>query len=327
MPSPPPPPGHPPARPPSSSSTPPWLRDATAGAAAGAANLVTGFPFDTVKVTMQQARAAPYPSAAAAARAILAAGGLAALFRGMAVPLAGAAGETAINYAAYTAGLRSLARWGEGGGREGGSGEAPPARPPLPAVALAAAGAGAALSPVLAPAELIKVRLQADAVVGGARRYSGPLACVRATLAADGLAGFGRGLAATAAREVPGNAIFFVTYEALRRTLLPPAAPPSSSSLLADAGTAIAAGAVAGAVMWGAVLPIDCVKTAVQASPPGSPRSRLLPTARRLVAAGGGPGALYAGLGPVLARAAPANAAQWLAWELAVRGWGAGGGV
>jgi hypothetical protein len=80
--------------------------------------------------------------------------------------------------------------------------------------------------------------------------------------------------------------------------------------------------------MWASVLPLDACKTVIQAGPPGSAAPGLVEAARTLARAGGGGGGLrafYAGLGPVLARAAPANAAQWLAWELAVRGWGAGG--
>jgi len=221
-------------------ATPPWLRDGAAGAVAGAANLVTGFPFDTVKVTMQARAAAaapgrpPFPSALAAARAIVSSGGPAALFRGMSVPLAGAAAETAVNYGVYTAGLRAAgwgAGWRRGAGHEpprqasvaGAPAPASPARPPLHVVALAAAAAGAALSPVLSPAELIKIRLQAGAAAarcpppqpaaaaegGGGRaavrRHAGPAACVRAMLAVEGVGGLTRGLAATAAREVPGN--------------------------------------------------------------------------------------------------------------------------
>ena len=51
------------------------------------------------------------------------------------------------------------------------------------------------------------------------------------------------------------------------------------------------------------------------------------PTPTHLLA--GGIQALYAGLSPTLARAFPANAAQWLAWELCMQQmqqWGGGGG-
>jgi hypothetical protein len=48
------------------------------------------------------------------------------------------------------------------------------------------------------------------------------------------------------------------------------------------------------------------------------------------ITAAGGVRALYAGLSPTLARAFPANAAQWLAWELCMQQmqqWGGGGGA
>lgn len=43
--------------------------------------------------------------------------------------------------------------------------------------------------------------------------YKSPLRCLRLTLSSEGPRGLLRGLPATLAREVPGNAIFFTTYE------------------------------------------------------------------------------------------------------------------
>jgi len=185
------------------------LRDAVAGAVAGAANLTAGFPFDTVKV-VQQASPGRYATSWACARGLAAQGPLT-LFRGMSAPLAGAALETGINYAVYVATLKRLCPGWEPGGKRG-VGEN---RPPLTAVAAAAAAAGAALSLVLSPFELVKCRLQAD----GAHYGGSPSAVVRATLAADGPRGLLRGATGTLAREVPGNAIFFTTYAVCRRAI------------------------------------------------------------------------------------------------------------
>lgn len=74
--------------------------------------------------------------------------------------------------------------------------------------------------------------------------------------------------------------------------------------------------------MWALVLPIDVAKTRKQTAYPGSPFDVGLASQLRMLWREGGAGALYSGLGPTLARAFPANAAQWLAWELAVEALG-----
>lgn len=170
------------------------------------------------------------------------------------------------------------------------------------------------MSPCLSGFELIKVRLQADG-----RRYNhSPLAVVRATLAAEGARGLARGLGGTLAREVPGNAVFFTVYESIRRLLARDGPPPSAA---ASAALAVGAGAVSGAAMWAAVLPADVVKTRVQVAPPGTLPRPTLGSEFRSVLKAGGVRSLWTGLGPTLARAAPANAAQWLAWDAAIQLW------
>lgn len=388
------------------------LRDSLAGAVAGSANLLCGYPFDIVKTTLQAAPPGTYSSPWDAARAIargqtaatLGAGGgggldaasaaaafsssssssslpardstgFRAFFRGASAPLVGAALETGVNYACYSASLRALsgafagpsseaAREGKLRGEDGdgnGNGGDPRLTAPLPLVATAAAVAGGALSFVLSPFELVKVRLQADAAAYSTSKASprssshasssssGPASVVRATLAAEGAAGLTRGLLSTAAREVPGNAIFFVTYEALRRRFYffdegvrspkvagsalsssssassSPSSPSYSSPVASAAAASVAAGGIAGGLMWACVLPVDVAKTRIQLERPGAPRARLLPTLAAL-AREGGRRSLWAGLAPTLARAVPANAAQWLAFEAALSVWPKGGG-
>lgn len=77
---------------------------------------------------------------------------------------------------------------------------APPgAPPPLAAVPIAGAGAGAALSVILGPTELLKCRLQTTG------HYEGPVACLRQIVAEEGTRGLARGLGATLIREVRGR--------------------------------------------------------------------------------------------------------------------------
>lgn len=137
--------------------------------------------------------------------------------------------------------------------------------PPMYAVPVAAAVAGAALSVILSPTELIKCRMQMA-------QFDSPIRCLQNVLQTEGLQGLSRGFIPTLCREVPGNAIFFTVYEGLRRNW--PGRPPAghdntsgatsnsssesrrSSSALAkawqiilDAGGAIICGGIAGVVV------------------------------------------------------------------------------
>jgi solute carrier family 25 carnitine/acylcarnitine transporter 20/29 len=48
-------------------------------------------------------------------------------------------------------------------------------------------------------------------------QYASPLAVLRETLAVDGRRGLFKGLSLTLAREIPANALYFVTYETILR--------------------------------------------------------------------------------------------------------------
>lgn len=63
----------------------------------GAANVISGHPFDTVKVVLQ-AQPGHHTNAVSAARHVVATSGTLGLYRGMTSPLIGGALETAVNY-------------------------------------------------------------------------------------------------------------------------------------------------------------------------------------------------------------------------------------
>ena len=97
--------------------------------------------------------------------------------------------------------------------------------------------------------------------------------------------------------------------------------PRSLAEHAANAASAIACGAAAGMSMWAAILPIDVAKTRIQTAWPGSAHDVGVLTQLRLLHREGGLRSLYAGLMPTMIRAAPANAAQWLTWELCMQQW------
>jgi hypothetical protein len=71
--------------------------------------------------------------------------------------------------------------------------------------------------------------------------------------------------------------------------------------------------------MWTAVLPLDVAKTRIQTAQPGSSMDTGVLRQLQLLWREGGRKRLWAGYTPTIARAIPANACQWLAWEFAMR--------
>lgn len=126
-----------------------------------------------------------------------------------------------------------------------------------------------------------------------------------------GVRGLFKGLVPTLAREVPGNAAMFGTYELLKQRF---AGGPDTSNL--GRGSLIVAGGLAGASFWLSVYPTDVVKSVIQVDDYKNPKySGSLNAFRKLLATEGVKG-LYKGFGPAMARSVPANAACFLAYEV-----------
>ena len=168
---------------------------------------------------------------------------------------------------------------------------------------------------ITAPFERVKVLLQIQGqkqlAPGEKPKYSGGLDVVRQLYKEGGIRSVWRGSAMTLARDGPGSAAYFATYEIIKRRLTPKDehGKPGELSLTA----VMVAGGAAGVAMWIPVFPVDTVKSRLQ-SAEGSPT--IGGTIRDLYGKGG-LRAFFPGIGPALARAVPANAATFLGVELA----------
>ncbi|XP_015697523.1 mitochondrial arginine transporter BAC1 isoform X2 [Oryza brachyantha] len=203
-------------------------------------------------------------------------------------------------------------------------GKSEDSRPQLQVIIPSAACSGALISCILTPTELTKCRMQVqgkDAM--HAARYSSPLDCAVKTLQSEGVCGLFRGGLATLFREAVGNAVFFCTYEYSRYWMHNFLDSPWFSSgnhlvLAKDVGIGIMSGGMSGMAFWTATLPLDVAKTIIQTDPdPHLSRNpfQILSMVYRRAGMGG----CYAGLGPTLARAFPANAAAIVAWEYSAK--------
>ncbi|KAF0930667.1 hypothetical protein E2562_034196 [Oryza meyeriana var. granulata] len=300
-------------------------KDLTAGTVGGAAQLIVGHPFDTIKVKLQsqptpaQGQPPKFAGAMDAVKQTLAAEGPRGLYKGMGAPLATVAAFNALLFTVrgqMEAVLRSE----------------PGAPLTVNQQVVAGAGAGVAVSFLACPTELIKCRLQAQsalaaaapaaAPVGGgaatatatvaAVKYGGPIDVAKHVLRSEGgVGGLFKGLFPTLAREVPGNALMFGVYEAIKQYL---AGGQDTSSL--GRGSLVVAGGLAGASFWGSVYPTDVVKSVIQVDDYKNPKySGSMDAFRKILAADGVKG-LYKGFGPAMARSVPANAACFLAYEV-----------
>lgn len=305
------------------------LKNYAAGCAAGIATVITGHPFDTIKVNLQaqntEVHAFKYRNALHCTTHILKREGVKGLYKGATSSFVGMAFESSLLFGVYSQMKQAL----QGGDPSSG-------RPKLAIVVPSAACGGALISFVLCPAELVKCRLQVQAKDSGSfvkhhRRYEGPLDCALKTIRNEGIQGLFCGGLTTFLRESIGNAVFFSTYEMTRYYMLSTIGMHSkmdrqagaqssqfinySSKILIDAGVGVFSGGLAGIAFWSAVLPLDVAKTRIQISPNANERRNPVHALSMIYRELGFRG-FYAGLGPTLVRAFPANAAAIVTWEL-----------
>lgn len=168
---------------------------------------------------------------------------------------------------------------------------------------------------ITAPFERVKVLLQIQGqkqlAPGEKPRYSGGLDVVRQLYKEGGIRSVFRGSAMTLARDGPGSAAYFATYETIKRRLTPKTVNGEETKLSLTA--VMGAGAAAGVAMWIPVFPVDTIKSRLQSA---EGRPTIGGTVRELYGKGGIK-AFFPGFGPAMARAVPANAATFLGVELA----------
>lgn len=169
---------------------------------------------------------------------------------------------------------------------------------------------------ITAPFERVKVLLQIQGqktrAPGEKPKYSGGVDVVRQLYREGGVRSVFRGSAMTLARDGPGSAAYFATYEAVKRRLTPKDEAGNLSGELSLTAVMTAGGA-AGVAMWIPVFPIDTVKSRLQSA---DGRPTIGGTIGGLWRSGGFK-AFFPGIGPAMARAVPANAATFLGVELA----------
>lgn len=301
------------------------LRAFSIGSVAGMIGKIVEMPFDTVKVRIQTQ--APTPASAGNPQLFTGSidcfqktmrqEGIAALYRGLASPLFGAAFETAVLFSIYG---RAKNFFIERNAQQGATSRS------LSMGQICAAGAftGFFTGVVLTPIELIKCRMQVQrapvmasevsACMGGEASvfYTGAMNCLSHTLRKDGLTGLFRGGISTILREVPGTAVWFGAYEGTCDLLVRSFSSPKDGYKPTPGPlTYMIGGAVAGCAYWLIPYPIDTIKTRIQTQAQPSTQWQVF----RTILAEEGIRGLYKGVGFTMLRAIPSSAAMFFAYE------------
>ncbi|ODQ64399.1 mitochondrial carrier [Nadsonia fulvescens var. elongata DSM 6958] len=302
-----------------------------AGGFGGVCAVVVGHPFDLIKVRLQTSN--HYNSAFDCVKRTVAKDGVKGLYRGVMAPLAGVTPMFAVSFWGYDVGkqiVKSL--------RPAGT----DANTPLTISEISAAGFISAFptTAIAAPFERVKVMLQiqgqqaastaaknanpgaaaAACTVGAATatasanaakpHFNGALDVVKYLYKTGGIKSIFKGSVATVARDGPGSALYFATYEYIKRELT-----KGDDSGKMSLGAISFAGGMAGLAMWIPVFPIDTIKSNLQMASGNTSISSITKAIYRK----GGIKAFFPGIGPALARSFPANAATFVGVELATQ--------
>mmetsp|Transcript_53392 Transcript_53392/g.155658 ORF Transcript_53392/g.155658 Transcript_53392/m.155658 type:complete len:308 (-) Transcript_53392:278-1201(-) len=296
------------------------LKDTASGACGAVCCTYAGLPFDVVKVRLQSQsqallRAAvetsvvpTYGGPADCIARMVREEGITTFFRGAIPALWSAVSENAVGITVQHAVHRQLARaYGN-----------PDIRFSMPTECLIGGFTGFFTSLAMCPFEVAKVKLQAassDRRVGGTKHQgrAGIYTCMRSVVKADGAAGLYRGLTGLWARDIPFNALFYGSYESICTMMMWLGNHNSKDQL--NGVQVMCAGGCAGAVGWSLVLPFDVVKTRQQT---GQAVGSLFHIMRTIWKREGMSG-LFAGWGPAVLRAIPANGGLFLGVELSSR--------
>ncbi|XP_067938608.1 mitochondrial basic amino acids transporter-like [Watersipora subatra] len=276
--------------------------DFIAGCIGGAAGVLVGHPFDTVKVRLQGSSGVVYKGTVGCFKEVVRKESFRGLYKGVSSPLYSLAAINAVVFGVQGNVLRRMKD-----------------RDALSSHAAAGAAAGFIQCAICSPMELAKIKLQSqgEGLRAGTRgQYTGSMDCLRKIHRLEGLRGLCRGMNATILREVPAFGAYFLTYEWICRKL-------TLQGQQCSTGVMLFAGGMAGIAAWVVTYPVDVIKTRIQND--GELRNRkfvykytgYVDCVRKSITSEGYK-VLSKGLTPTLLRAFPTNAATFtvVTWSL-----------
>lgn len=276
-----------------------------AGWAGGVGILAVGHPFDTVKVRLQDmpkpkpGEAPLYKGALDCAKQTVKKDGPLGLYKGVIGPFWSMGPVFALYFLSYDVAENAMRALTNNPDKKKNL--------TFPQILICSGFTGVVGTSVCSPAELLKIRQQTAMARGLDSSFMG---AVKGLYAEGGLRSFYTGALATMTRDVPGSMGWFGGYEVAKIAICEdPKAPTAAQALLA--------GGCGGVSNWLIALPLDCIKTKIQANRGGG---LSVGGAIKLIMSEGGLPAFYRGFAPIMLRAFPANAACFCCKDMATQG-------
>ncbi|KAJ8290507.1 hypothetical protein GJAV_G00013780 [Gymnothorax javanicus] len=220
--------------------------DFVGGCFGGAAGVLVGHPFDTVKVRLQvqNVKRPLYHGTFHCFQSIVRQESIFGLYKGIGSPMMGLTFINAVVFGVQGNTMRWLGK-----------------DTPLNQF-LAGAAAGAIQSVICCPMELAKTRMQMQGTGGKTSKhktYKNSLDCLLQIYKKEGVRGINRGMVSTLIRETPAFGVYFLSYDGLTRSL---GCEPGSPYIILKL---LFAGGMAGVFCWISTYPADVIKSRLQA--------------------------------------------------------------
>ncbi|RJE26275.1 carrier protein [Aspergillus sclerotialis] len=286
------------------------VKDLSAGALGGIAQVLIGQPFDIVKVRLQTTT--QYSNALDCAKQIFKNEGPFAFYKGTLTPLIGIGACVSIQFGAFHEARRRL--------EELNKKKYADSSLSYGQYYLAGSFAGLTNSVLSGPIEHVRIRLQTQPH-GAGRLYNGPVDCIRKLCGQDGvMRGLYRGQTVTYFREAQAYGVWFMTFEwmmnqdAKRNNVKREDIPSWKVATY---------GGIAGEGLWLSSYPFDVIKSKMQCDGFGAEQkfAGMIDCFRKTLAVEGF-GGLWKGIGPTLLRAMPVSAGTFAVVELTMRAMG-----
>ncbi|KAJ3083981.1 mitochondrial carrier [Rhizoclosmatium globosum] len=288
------------------------LKESFAGCVGGIVQVMTGQPFDTVKVRLQT-QPDQYSSMVDCVKKTLKNEGFKGFYKGALTPLIGIGACVSIQFSALESAKRYFIA------QNASRNQHNPTDLSYAQLFLSGSASGVANSVLSGPIEHVRSRLQIQARSGAAGAYAGPIDFFKRVYGKYGLAGIYKGQGITLVREFGGYGIYFLTYEALMKRQMKIQKTQNRGDVAGWMQCLF--GACSGYTLWTVMYPIDAIKSKIQTDSfevADRKYKGVADCVKKVLAAEGVMG-FYRGFVTCMLRAGPVNGFTFMAYEATMR--------